>query len=266
MTGEDHSFVVCAYGESRYLEECVKSLLSQTVRSRIVIATSTPGEWISSLAEKYDICLTKNTVKKGIGSDWNFAFDSTATALVTIAHQDDVYDMKYTEEMLTYLNASRDPILFFSDYKEIRNKHIAEAPKILKIKRGMLFPLRVKAFRNSRFVRRRILSLGSPICCPSVTYVREKVGSSPFSTSLKCDLDWDQWERLSRKKGAFVYCPKQLVLHRIHRESETSKLIGDNTRTKEDIEILDRFWPKPIALLVERFYKKSQDSNRENTE
>ena len=38
-----HTFAVCAYGESPYLEECVQSLLAQKVRTRILIATSTPN-------------------------------------------------------------------------------------------------------------------------------------------------------------------------------------------------------------------------------
>ena len=40
---EFHTFVICAYGESPYLEACIRSLLSQTEKSRILCATSTPG-------------------------------------------------------------------------------------------------------------------------------------------------------------------------------------------------------------------------------
>ena len=37
----DHVFVVLAYRESPYLEACIRSLENQTVRSRMIIATST---------------------------------------------------------------------------------------------------------------------------------------------------------------------------------------------------------------------------------
>lgn len=37
-----HTFAVCAYRESPFLEDCVRSLVRQTVKSRILIATSTP--------------------------------------------------------------------------------------------------------------------------------------------------------------------------------------------------------------------------------
>jgi hypothetical protein len=50
--------------------------------------------------------------------------------------------------------------------------------------------------------------------------------------------------------------------HRIHEESETTKTIEDNRRTLEDYEILSRFWPKPIAKLIARIYKKSEKNNQ----
>ena len=35
-----HTFAVCAYKESPFLEECVRSLVRQTVKSRILIGVS----------------------------------------------------------------------------------------------------------------------------------------------------------------------------------------------------------------------------------
>ena len=36
-----HTFAICAYGDSPYLTECLDSLLRQTVKSTILLATST---------------------------------------------------------------------------------------------------------------------------------------------------------------------------------------------------------------------------------
>ena len=41
LENDRHTFVVCAYGKSAYLEECVLSLMHQVCKSRILIATST---------------------------------------------------------------------------------------------------------------------------------------------------------------------------------------------------------------------------------
>lgn len=270
---KDHTWALCAYGESPYLEECIQSLKAQTKESRIIISTSTPGAYIDGIAEKYGIPVYSHE-GGGIGRDWNAAYDLAETELVTIAHQDDLYEPEYTEEMLKEVNRSREPILFFSDYDELRvieGRAGEDDPQIvrvhenknLKIKRVMLTPLKGRMFRNSRVVRRRILSIGSAICCPSVTYVKAKAGDTIFSTEMKVSLDWDQWEKQSRKKGAFVYSPKVLMLHRVHEGSETTRLIADRTRSREDLEMFERFWPKGIAQQLAKKYAKSEESNGE---
>ena len=52
-----HTFVICAYKESKYLEDCIRSLKAQEVKSYIKIATSTPNEYIYSIANKL-VCLS----------------------------------------------------------------------------------------------------------------------------------------------------------------------------------------------------------------
>ena len=45
-----HVFAVCAYKDSPYLEQCIRSLKAQTVPSHIIICTSTPSSYIDRLA------------------------------------------------------------------------------------------------------------------------------------------------------------------------------------------------------------------------
>ena len=48
-----HTFVICAYKESEYLEECIKSIKNQSIKSKVIITTSTDNLFIRELAEKY---------------------------------------------------------------------------------------------------------------------------------------------------------------------------------------------------------------------
>ena len=48
----NHTFAICAYKESPYLEECIQSLMNQTVKSDILIATATPSKYIDDIAAK----------------------------------------------------------------------------------------------------------------------------------------------------------------------------------------------------------------------
>ena len=41
-----HTFVVLAYKESKYLENCIKSVLNQKYKSNVIISTSTPNKYI----------------------------------------------------------------------------------------------------------------------------------------------------------------------------------------------------------------------------
>lgn len=94
-TAEDHTFAICAYKESRYLEECILSVMRQKIRGNLLITTSTPNEYIQRLAEKYRISLHIKEGKSNIASDWNFAYQQAHTKLVTITHQDDIYCENY---------------------------------------------------------------------------------------------------------------------------------------------------------------------------
>lgn len=257
---KNHTFIICAYKQSQYLEECIKSVLDQNVKSNVIISTSTPNEFINSLAEKYNLPVFGNGGESGIGQDWNFGVSKAQTDYVTVAHQDDIYKPNYLEEIVKELEKGNDFVIAFTDYREIKNGKEIELTKNLKIKKILLSPLRI--FKKSRFIRRRVLALGSSICCPSVTINKKITGENPYKTELKCDLDWDTWDKMSKYDANFLYIPKELMQHRIHEESETSNLIENNVRLEEDLLMLERYWPKPIAKFIMRFYKNAVKTNQ----
>ena len=112
-----HTFVICAYKESQFLEDCIRSLRAQIVKSDIKIATSTPNEYIYNIAKKYNIEVFVNNLEKSeeisnIGNDWQFAYNIAETELVTIAHQYDIYLKNYTRDLLKYKKKYPDMIVF----------------------------------------------------------------------------------------------------------------------------------------------------------
>ena len=137
---EDHTWIVCAYGESPYLEECIQSLKAQTIQSKIQIATSTPCEYITRLAEKCGLEVFENHGEAGICGDWNFALGTGKTELLTIAHQDDVYEPVYTWDLLKRMNHAKDPLIYFTNYGEIRNGEKVYSNRLLRIKRLLMVP------------------------------------------------------------------------------------------------------------------------------
>lgn len=256
----NHTFVICAYKESPYLEECINSIINQRIKSNIIITTSTPNEYIKSLAEKYSLNLYINEGESGIGQDWNFGITKVSTDYFTIIHQDDVYKPNYLEEIVKRIEKNKDFVIAFTDYREIKNGKEIELTKNLKIKKILLFPLKISG--KSKFAKRCALAFGSAICCPSVTINKKITGENPYKTEFKCDLDWDTWDKMSKYKERFLYISKELMQHRIHEESETTNLIQDNTRLKEDFLMFKRYWPEPIAKLLMKFYGKAIETNQ----
>ena len=260
----NHTFAICAYKESPYLEDCIKSILSQKTKSKCIICTSTPNSHIDSLAKKYKLKLYIRKTKKhenSIAEDWNFGISKTDTEFCTIAHQDDIYLKNYTETVLEGINNSSKPLILFSDYADLKGTTTTINSLNLKIKKLMLIPFIYKTLRKSKFFRRLILSFGSPICCPSVCFSKVNLKEPIFSYEFKCSLDWLTWTNISNYEGDFIYLNKVLMLHRIHKDSETTNLINQNIRQNEDYYMFRKFWWKPIAILLAKIYSFSLKNN-----
>lgn len=115
-----HTFAICAYGNSPYLEECMASLVCQGCGSEVICCTSTPSPYIYRLAGKYGIPVYVREGKSNIRQDWLFAFEKAAGELVTIAHQDDRYGKDYGKTLLAMYRKYPDMTVFCSDYATIR--------------------------------------------------------------------------------------------------------------------------------------------------
>lgn len=256
-----HTFCVLAYNESPYLEECIESVLRQDYPSQVLIATSTPNSHITKLAKEYDLTVKANHDATGIGADFDFAIRSGDTKLVTIAHQDDVYDSGFSQAVVDAYNKHPESLIIFPDYYELRLGERVEQNTLLKVKHFLLWPLRFTSGK-SKFMKRMTLRFGDPICCPAVTFNTTKVKTPLFDNEMKNDVDWHAWEVLSKKKGNFTFIDRKLMGHRIHAESATTQNIKNRTRTEEDYQILQRFWPKWIARKIAKLDARSEKSNR----
>lgn len=260
-----HTYVVLAYKESEYLDECIKSVLNQKYKSKVVIATSTPNEFINEIAVKYNLEVFVNpNPGKGIGYDFDFAISCGKTKLVTVAHQDDIYDYDYSYEIIKKYNKYPMSSIIFSDYYEVRNKEKVYKNLNLQIKRLLLKPIKINSLSKTKFGKRLILRFGNAISCPAVTFVKKNIFTEDiFKCDFVCDVDWYAWEKLSRSKGKFTFVNKCLMGHRVHDESTTTEIINEHIRTKEDMIMFTKFWPESISKLLNKLYVKAEESNKQ---
>ena len=242
-----HTFVILAYKESDDLEDCIKSVLKQSVKSNIVIATSTPNDFITDLAREYGIGIMINDKESNKGSDYNFALSTFNTKLITIVHQDDFYNRNYAKEVINCYEKNKDANLIFTDYYEIHKDVMVKHNWTLFKKRLMIWPLKYRFFQNKKHYKKRCLSHGQCFCTSSVTFVRDKGIKNFFPEDLKYYNDWQGFINFAKKNTRMVYLNKKLVGYRIYDKEINMDMIIE----KENI--LKQFWNKKI---IDFLYKK----------
>ncbi|MCI9583702.1 glycosyltransferase family 2 protein [Clostridiaceae bacterium] len=256
-----HTFAICAYKDSPYLEACIRSLALQTVPSEIICCTSTPSPYIRSLTKRYGIALYVREGESGIRADWLFAWQKAGGRFVTIAHQDDVYRKSYTEELLKAARRYPDMTVFVSDYMTIKmegEKAVYQAVNpVWAVKKLLRLPLRLKALSGSRLIRRSALMLGNSLCCPACSYHKERIGDQMFRSDYEFALDWDNLWELAGKKGRFICCEKPLLAYRVHDGAATKACIKNNRRMEEETAMFRKIWPGRLAPLLMYFYRKA---------
>ena len=65
-----HTFAICAYKESPYLEECIKSVLNQKIKSKCVVCTSTPNHYIEKISKDVKFGKIYTTIHMTSGIDY----------------------------------------------------------------------------------------------------------------------------------------------------------------------------------------------------
>jgi cellulose synthase/poly-beta-1,6-N-acetylglucosamine synthase-like glycosyltransferase len=260
----NHTFVIPAYKDSPYLEECIHSLLEQTVESSVIITTSTPSFYIQQLARRYNLKYYINPDRsRGIANDWNFALSKAETALVTIAHQDDIYEPDYAKAIFNKFQSYNPEkvLIAFTDYRDITGDKIKSSGVNAVVKHALLFPFLFCRKIGCGYLKQFILRFGDPICCPSVTFNKVALADFKFNENYRVALDWYAWYQLAKRKGSFLYINKKLVRHRIHSQSETTQQIIKGVRKQEEQQIFELMWGKAMARLISRIYAFGHKEN-----
>ncbi|MHB8476271.1 MAG: glycosyltransferase family 2 protein [Steroidobacteraceae bacterium] len=260
----DHTFVIPVYRAAPNLAALIKSLRAQTKPgSEMLLSTSTPSPELDGFAQQYALPLHGNPLRGDIAGDWNFALGLAKTTLVTLAHQDDIFAPQYAAKLSSALRRHPEAFFAFCDYSEHTEKGARPTNINLRVKRA----LRRRAFGAREYIKEtsdkvRLLSLGNPVCCPSVMFNLPLLADFRFPGGFLTNLDWAAWLELARRPGGIVYVDERLVSKGIHVGSETTATIANRAREREDRAIFDTLWPRPIAAVLASIYKLGYRTNR----
>ena len=248
-----HTFVILAYLENDNLLECVKSVLNQTVKSNVIIATSTKNDYIIDLASEYGLGVMVNDNTSNKGSDYNYALNAFDTEIVTIAHQDDIYDRNYVKEIMNYYNKNKDASIIITDsYEVLGDKKLKRSRSLLK-KNFLIKPLKYKKFQNKKYFKLRSLKYNQSFCTSTVTYIKKNIKNDFFPTDLTYNNDWQAFIELAKTDSRFVLIDKKLVGHRIKLNEV------NDVKIKEDILIYKSLWPN---FIIDYIYKKEKKDKK----
>ena len=252
-----HTFAICAYGESPFLEECILSLISQSVTSKIIMSAPHSTPFLERIADKYDIPFYIRGGDPNIRDDWNFAYDHADTKYVTLAHQDDLYHSKFAEETLKCMAKYKKPLFCVTDYLPIRLVTLPFRDINCRIRHMLRSPLKIRALSDKPFIKKNILRFGNSICCPTVTYNKKALGDTVFTSELNYDIDWDTFYILGQKEGSIAYVDKKLAYYRLHNGSTSKEFITNHKRYRDDEVMFGKFWSPKTVDLIMKFYKKA---------
>ena len=251
----DHAFVILAYKDSPFLADCLRSLQAQTVRSRILITTSTPSDYIADVARRGGVEVKANSEDQGIASDWNFALRTAGARYVTLAHQDDVYYPPFLERSLDLFARHPEGVLSFTGYREISDEGTPRRSKITTAKSLIKWGSIGGREEVRGLPARLFLSFGNPLPCSSVTFDMEKLGGFQFSGEFASNLDWEAWWRLRGQGCTFLHCREPLIGRRYNDLTETSNTKRDGRRWREDVAMFRRIWPAGFGDALALIYK-----------
>ena len=260
----DHTFAIPVYLAPPNLATLIESLRAQEGEpSEILLATSTPSTELEAFAKRHALALHINPRRIDIATDWNFALSAARTDLVTLAHQDDFFAPPYVARLRSALRRHPHGVLAFCDYSE----HTPLGPRPININLRIKRALRGRAFDRRECIddtpdKVRLLSLGNPICCPSVMFNRSLLADFRFPVGFQTNLDWMAWLELARRPGSFVYVRERLVSKGVHAGSETTATIANHAREREDRAIFAALWPRPVAATLAFLYRLGYRANR----
>lgn len=249
-----HTFAICAYGQSPYLEACIRSLRAQTLPTEIICVTSTPSEWLKRLLDRYEIPLFVRTGPEGIGYDWNYGVEKAQGRFVTVTHQDDLYHRHYVEALAGAYERWPDMTVFMTDAVLIKNGRLAWGGAVEAAKKALRLPWRLHGLCHLPAVKMSGLIFGNPVMCPSCGYQKEKMPSPLFSHEYDFVLDWECMRRLALRQGRFVCVEMPLLYYRIHDRAATKVCMKNHKREKEERQMFESIWPGWLSRLFLKGY------------
>lgn len=198
------SITLCTFNSIEYIEACIDSLLSQTMKDFELIIVddgSTDGtvEYLKRLSDTRIrlIILEKN---HGLIYARTQGFAAARADYIALMDADDMAHPQRLEEQLRVLDAGQ------VDVCATRYQTLETASGRLRKRRAYV--------RDSDI--RALLTIYCPICNPSVSFKRKLLGVTGYQDEFRHAEDYAFWTALAAAGSVFYIVPMGLLTYRIH--------------------------------------------------
>lgn len=240
--------IVAVCNGAPFLRQTIESLVAQTTQDFRFLcidnaSTDGSGEIARSVGgSRLEILRYSNRV--GMAANWNRCLESASTPYLVIAHQDDVYEPAFVEDMVSLIEAH--PRAFMA---HARAQPIDQDGRPISTAAGRYKETFWPA--GSRYERGGATELdallgGNYIACPSAMLRIDACRTiGPFSDRYDFVTDWEYWIRGILAGYTLCGTTAPLVRWRRHASTLTSAHAQSLRRFSEEIDVLE--WAGPAA-------------------
>ncbi|GAB4542651.1 MAG: hypothetical protein Fur0020_12090 [Thermodesulfovibrionia bacterium] len=218
------SIITPSYNQGRYIEETIKSVLSQDYpKIEYIVVDGGSTDNTIEILKRYDRIKWISEPDKGQADAINKGFKMARGDILAWLNSDDTYRIGVVKKVVDFFIENPDVAMVYGDGYEINED-------------GYI----IKRFPDTQsFDLWKLINIWDYILQPTVFIRRDalfKVGL--LNTSLRWCLDWDLWIRLA-SKFKIRYLPLEIANSRVYSSTKTST--GGLERLKEIIKVMRRY-------------------------
>jgi glycosyltransferase involved in cell wall biosynthesis len=243
MTAEAVSVLIPVYNGERFIAQAIESLLDQSHSNfRLTCIDDCSTDRSVEIMRRFDdgrLSIRTNPSRIGLARNWNRALDmATETPYLVIAHQDDIYEREYLEQMIDLMESH--PRAFMGHCRTLSIDESGSSVTLPAAIYKETFWPRTHVSERPIDEEIRWLQKGNYIVCPTVMFRRSALSSiGRFNEQLEFVTDWEYWLRGLFAGFTIAGLRSPLVRFRRHPWTATRALEKTFRRYEEELILLD---------------------------
>lgn len=239
------SICVPTYNSSRFLRQCLDSLVAQSYKNIEVIisdnaSTDDTIEIARGYAERYGFTVLVNASNIGALPNWNSLVNASNGEYVAIYHSDDVYEPTIVQESLAVLRRSNNIVLVGTMARTIDSRgdflYEYELPREIK-------KLGRASFSFDEVMLGVMRSGGTEVffVTPSLMAKREVYKElGLFDEGYRSSGDYEMWLRMAAKYDVTII-EKPLLNYRVHEQQGSELELRRNVELPDIVQVIREY-------------------------